>query len=125
MSNLEDVKPRKTKLNLGGEEVELIFDFNAFALIEDKYENIDAVFEAIDSGSIKKLRDLIWAGTSHRYLDEETEKMSITPVGIGKLLRLDNIQGIQQALVDAIKTSMPEAEEVVDREVDEIVKKQD
>lgn len=63
MSNLHDVRPAKKTITLtDGIEREIRFTLNAMAELEDKYGSVDAAFKAMDEGSFKAIRCVLWAG---------------------------------------------------------------
>lgn len=121
MSNVHDVKIKKVTINLDGKEETIIFDFNAMALLEEKYNNIQGIFDALDKGSIKGVRDMIWAGLSHKYMDEITEEMPFTAVEIGRKLQLGQVNEIGETLKGALIAALPKKEDVLDEEAYETV----
>lgn len=117
MSNVKDIKVRSVPILLGGKKEKLIFDFNSYALLEDVYGTMELAFEALEKGSVRAIRDLIWAGLSHTYLDELTDEMTITKVAIGKRLALSDLEVIADKLNLAIELSSPDRKEEDSEEV--------
>lgn len=103
MSNLRDAKPRVKTITLNdGVERELRFTLNAMAELEDQYGSIDAAFKALDAGSIKAARFILWAGLLHSG-ENLTEKQ------VGDLIDMNSISKIMEDMAGAMSDDMPEA----------------
>ena len=106
MSNLRDVKPRVTKITLNdGIERELKFTLNAMAELEERYGDVQSAFDALDKGSIKAIRLMIWAG----LLDSEE---SLTEQQVGKLVDMSTVQQVIDSMSDALNADMPEKDDI-------------
>lgn len=102
MSNLRDAKPRVKTITLNdGVEREIRFTLNAMAELEDRYGSVDAAFKALDAGSIKAARCVLWAGLL------ETEE-GLTEQQVGKLIDIDCMNQIMENLAKALGEDMPE-----------------
>ena len=102
MTNLEDIKQKKVTVNINGVEKELLFNLNAYANIEEHLgTSIPNAFKMVDSGSIKAIRAFIWAGLLHN-----DKNLSIEEVG-----SITSIEGLIDAISEAVEVSMPEQEE--------------
>ena len=97
---LHDVKPVTVSLTLDKERA-LKYDLNAFAEIEEVYGSMQQAFAAMQSGSMKAARTLLWAGLLH-----EDEKL--TPRNVGALVTLDNMNSVMDAISEALLEAMPE-----------------
>ena len=84
----------------------LKFDLNAFAELEDKFGSMDAAFQAMQKGSLKAARTLLWAGLLH---EDET----LTERKVGGLVTLANLSGIMDSITSALTAAMPDVDEVV------------
>ena len=82
----------------------LKFDLNAFAELEDKFGSMDAAFQAMQKGSLKAARTLLWAGLLH---EDET----LTERKIGGMVTLANMSGIMESITSALTAAMPESGE--------------
>ena len=101
MSNLRDAKPRVKTITLNdGVEREIRFTLNAMAELEDRYGSVDAAFKALDSGSIKAARCVLWAG----LLDSDE---SLTEQQVGKLIDIQLMNRIMEDLGNALSEDMP------------------
>lgn len=101
MSNLRDAKPRVKTITLNdGVEREIRFTLNAMAELEDRYGSVDAAFKALDAGSIKAARCVLWAG----LLDSDE---SLTEQQVGKLIDLQLMSNIMESLGEALGEDMP------------------
>ena len=102
MANLNEVRPRIKTITLNdGVEREIKFTLNAMADMEDKYGSIDNAFKALDEGSIKAARFILWAGLSHT--DE-----NLTEQQVGKLIDMDCLQDIFEKMSEALGEDMPQ-----------------
>lgn len=102
MSNLRSVKPRVTKITLNdGVERELLFTLNAMAELEERYGDVQSAFDALDSGSFKAIRFMLWAGLVHN--DE-----NLTEMQVGKLIDMSTLQEMVDSMTSAISDNLPE-----------------
>ena len=105
MSNLRNAKPRVKTITLNdGVEREIRFTLNAMAELEDRYGSVDAAFKALDEGSIKAARCVLWAG----LLDGDE---SLTEQQVGKLIDIGLMNEILENLGEALGEDMPEKDE--------------
>lgn len=122
MAKLNDIKQKPYPLYLIDGEENMIFDFNSFALLEDKYNTVEDMFDVIQKGKIGAVRDLAWAGLSYKYMDEKTGEMSLTPYEVGKKLAVDRLAENMQNIVDALTAALP-PEQQVDKELEKVLGK--
>lgn len=98
--NLQDVK-RTTEFALNLDKPRTIkFDLNAFALLEEEYGSIGAAMEALEGGSIKAIRTVLWAGLVHEEMDEDFNP-KISKAYVGSLLTMDMLGECTKALMQA------------------------
>ena len=89
MANLKEVRPDAIKITLtDGIERTLEFTLNAMAELEDKYGSVDKAFEALDNGSIKAVRCVLWAGLIHA-------EPNLTEQEVGNLIDIQYMQTIK------------------------------
>lgn len=101
MANVNDVKNKVVKLTLlDGVERVLRYDLNAMAELEDRYGSVDAAFEAMDNGSIKAIRFVLWAGLIH-------EDASLTEQQVGSLIDMPYLQDLMKYVGQAFGNDMP------------------
>ena len=101
MSNIKDVKSKGTPITLNdGIERELKFTLNALAEMEERYGTVVAAFKALDSGSIKAVRFVLWAGLMHTD-DNLTERQ------VGNLIDTQCMANIMESLGIAFDNDMP------------------
>lgn len=96
-------------INVGGNEKVLLYDMNALAELEDRFEcDLDQLIEVFENSiSIKKIRTFLWAGLIH-----ENEDLTEKEVGswIGKA---DTpIKAVIEKMGDALKLAMGVYDEV-------------
>jgi hypothetical protein len=103
MSNLKDVRIKNIPILVDGKEHQLRFTLNAFAELEDAYGSVDAAMKTLQSGSMKAVRKLLWAGLLH-------EDENLTEKQVGNMLDTSNLQEFTQALTNALGVAMPDAE---------------
>lgn len=101
MSNLQDIRPKKPTIELGGKSYTLWFDLNAFAEIEDEFGEIDVVMTKLTKGSAKTIRALVWAGL---LCNENSPSLK----EVGALLTFADMNMVSESLMKAIGASMPE-----------------
>lgn len=112
MSKVRNVKPAKTLINLGGKERELRYDLNALAELEDAYGSIEEAFKKAQTGSIKALRCIIWAGILH-------EDESLTERQVGKWLDIHSLNELTEVAGGAMSQSFPEEDTSPNEETQE------
>ena len=91
-------------IELGGESFYLCFDMNALCEIEDKYGDVEKVFE----GTIKMstARYLLWAGLQHSHADRFESQNDV-----GKVITLHDLKQVTEKLVEALRVATPEPED--------------
>lgn len=104
MSHLKDIKPKNVDIQLEGKVYKIRFDINALVELEDHYGDIDQAMGALDKGSFKAARTLLWAGF-RRYHPEMSE------ADVGALMDLSNMKEISMKLGEALRAALPEASE--------------
>ncbi|WP_026486808.1 hypothetical protein [Caldanaerobius polysaccharolyticus] len=104
MGNVRDIRTKLIPIQLDKER-HLKFDLNAFAELEDLYGDINIAFEAMQKGSIKAIRAMLWAGLVH-------EDKTLTLEQVGEMVHLGNINEVMSAITRAINEAMPKVDEV-------------
>ena len=102
MSNLRDIRTKLIPIQLDKER-HLKFDLNAFAELEDIYGDINNAFEAMQKGSIKAIRAMLWAGLVH-------EDKTLTIEQVGSMIDMSNINDVISAISKAISEALPQTE---------------
>lgn len=100
MSNVSDVKIKQITIKINGEEHHLRFTLNAFAELEEAYGTIDTALEKLNTGSIKAIRKLLWAGLLH-------ENPDIKELDVGNMVDTSNIKEFSESLAQALTAAMP------------------
>jgi len=104
MSNIKDVKPRVKTITLNdGVEREVRFTLNAMAELEERYGSVDAAFKAMDEGSIKAVRFVLWAG----LMEASPE---LTEMQVGSLIDMQLINEIMESISGALGEDMPDTD---------------
>jgi hypothetical protein len=104
MSNIKSVKPRVKTITLNdGVEREVRFTLNAMAELEERYGSVDAAFKAVDEGSVKAARCVLWAGLMEAH-PELTEQQ------VGSLIDIQLMKDIMDSVAEAVSDDMPEAD---------------
>ena len=101
-SKVNEVKIKNIPVILDKERT-LRFDLNAFAELEDNYGTIDEALGAMEKGSIKALRAILWAGLMH-------EDDSLTLKDVGRLITLGDLPKLTEGIQQAISNSVPQSE---------------
>lgn len=103
MGNLNDIKQTKqTKIKLAdGKEYELRFTLNAMAELEERYGEVDKAFAAMDQGSFKAIRFVLWAGLHDQHPE-------LTENHVGALIDVASMQDLMQQLNDGLAQDLPD-----------------
>lgn len=101
-SNLKKIRPEKVQIVLDKTRT-LVYDLNAFAELEDQFGSIEEAMRALESGKIKAIIAILWAGLVH-------EDENLTPKYVGSIIGLGDLQQVADALGKAINTALPEAD---------------
>lgn len=107
MAGIKDVRSKPVSVMLDKER-HLRFDLNAFAEIEELYGSVDDAMAALEKGSIKALRAILWAGLIHEELDGN-ENPKITPRQVGSLIEVKDLPMLSKKIEEAIGTGLGEA----------------
>lgn len=103
MSKVKEIRPERVFVKLAdGEEYDLVFDFEAFAAVEEKYGSLDNAMKAMDSGALTAFRVLLWAGLQQNYADKFYQ-----PRALQGLMRMADLLSYMEALTRAIQASLP------------------
>lgn len=103
MANLKDVRIKTVPIMLDKER-HLKFDLNAFAELEEAYGNIEEALKAMEKGSIKALRAVLWAGLIH-------EDENLTQKDVGALIGLTDLEDLAKSLSTAMQSHLPQPKE--------------
>lgn len=104
--NLENIKEQKVKIGL--DRVRYVkFGFNAFALLEEKFGDLEKAMEAFSQGKMKNVLTLLWAGLQ----DDLAEGEVLTEEQLGKMLNLNQLKEIGEAIAKALQYALPDSEE--------------
>lgn len=105
MSNIKDVKPRIKTITLNdGVEYEVRFTLNAMAELEERYGSVEDAFKALDGGSIKAARFVLWAGLMEAHPD-------LTEKQVGSLIDVNLMNELMESISSALGEDMPDAPE--------------
>ena len=86
----------------------LVYDMNAYCMFEDKYGSITDAFKAFETGSIHKVRWLLWVGLQHNF--RETGE-SLTEEDIGSYIDTPQKMNEAHSLISvALFGSAPESD---------------
>ena len=78
----------------------LLFDLNAFAELEERFGSMDKAFDAMQKGSLKAARTLLWAGLLH-------EDAKLTERAVGSMVTLGNLEVLMESITQALMNAMP------------------
>lgn len=105
MGKLNLVRPKTVELELGEKVYNLVYDFNAFAELEENFGSVQGAFERMAaSPRMKDILIIIKAGLASS--DEE-----VTTKELGKYLTPATLPKVMELVNEAISMAMPEAEE--------------
>lgn len=112
MSNVRDVKENKggtATLSLGGEMRRLKFDLNSFAELEELFGGVEDAMKALDKGSIKALRAIVWAGLLHDNMDERGNA-TLSLKEVGAWIDIKDLPHFSEKLGKALAEALPQEE---------------
>ena len=72
------------------------------AELEERYGDVDSAFAAMDKGSFKAIRCVLWAGLQDQHPD-------LTEQQVGALIDVASMQDIMAQLNQGISQDLPEA----------------
>jgi hypothetical protein len=102
MSKLNLVKAKGVTISLGGKDIELVYDFNAFAELEEKFGTVQKAFEAMSvNPRMTDILNIIKAGMASSDIDISTKEL-------GSYLTPRNITQLVEVITDALTSSLPE-----------------
>lgn len=101
----KQLKGTGTKITLDRERI-INFDLNAYCELEDIYENISDAFEAMEKGSMKAIRALLYAG-----LKEDDETLTLKEVG-RLISSIKDLTSVSEKIMEAFEASTPEKEDI-------------
>lgn len=99
-----ELKYKGIKIKLQDKEYELKFNMNTFCELEEVYGDINKAFEDLQNKKFKAIRALIYAAI-------KAEDENITLREVGKMITLDELEGLSLAINKALNIAMPEVEE--------------
>lgn len=95
----------------------ILFDYNAFAELEEKFGDLDSMFASLEKPTLRDLQKILWAGLLHELPDpvEEDGKRTyldgdnlFTVHYVGKIINgIQDLAAINFAVVKAISEVMP------------------
>ena len=100
MSDLAIIKDVKIPISINEEVKYINYDLNAFAELEEIYGTMEAMQEALNSGSIKAIRKFLWAGLIH-------ENKDLTEEEVGKWFNVINMPIVSKKINEALGLAIP------------------
>ncbi len=100
--SVHDIKPAAITIQLDKPRL-LLYDLNSFSELEEVYGSMDAAFKAMQTGSMKAARTLLWAGLLH-------EDESITIKQVGAMVTMQNLEAVMDTISKALLDAMPSGE---------------
>lgn len=117
MSNLDQVREKKTKININGKEMVVRYDLNALAELEENFGSLEDLENALNTGGMKNLRKILWIGLKH-------EDENLTEKEVGAAFDLKSLVNVGTIIKEALTGSMPEPEETTEEEKEKNVTSQ-
>ncbi len=103
MSNLSDIRAKKTPVKLGDKTYHLHYDLNAFAELEEIYGSVETAMNTLAEGSVKAIINVLWAGLIH-------ENETLTQKEVGRMFDLSQVKQIGELINTAINEAIPKNE---------------
>lgn len=108
MGKVSDVRNKNVPVEIAGVQRNLRLDLNAYAELEELYGSVDDAMEALDSGSIKALRVLLWAALLHDFTDDDGN-YTLTVKQVGRWVDVGDVDEFSDKLNEAILLSLPKS----------------
>lgn len=102
MANVKQIKRAPVTITLDKERT-LKYTLNAFAEMEERYGTVDAAIEAMESGSIKGIRFMLWAG----LIDEDE---TLTEQQVGAMIELQDLPELAEKMNAVMTVDLPDPE---------------
>lgn len=116
-STAGDVRNKRYSIGtFGGKERFLVFDLNAFAMMEEIYGSIEEAQKIMEQNRMKDVRTIVWLGLIHdeAVLDNitgEPVSYNLTSYEVGSWLTAENMPFISEQLGASMSGSMPKTSE--------------
>jgi hypothetical protein len=122
MAQVKNIKNFPVTIELGGKTRAIRFDLNAFAELELRFGSVQEAMKALESGSMKSVRTILWSGLIHEeaVIDEVTGepiKYNITPYQVGGWVEPSRMQEISEKISLAVQSGIPDATPVAPQEI--------
>jgi hypothetical protein len=113
MAQVKDVRRIPVTIELGGKKRTIKYDLNAFAELELRFGSVQKAMESLETGSMKSVRTVLWAGLIHEeaIIDEilgEPTGYKITPFDVGGWVEPSMMQEISNKIAQAVQGDLPE-----------------
>ena len=104
MANIKKIRRPAVTIDIGdGKERTLKYNLNAFAEMEEKYGSVDEALQAMEKGSIKAVRFMLWIGLVH-------EDKALTEEHVGDLIDILDMEEIAEKMNKVIVSDLPDKE---------------
>lgn len=104
MSDVAKVKRQPVYIELDGKQRQLKYTLNSFAEMEEKYGSVDAALKAMEDGSIKAVRFMLWIGLMH---DDE----DLTEKQVGGMIELSDLEELSKKMNETMSLDLPDKKE--------------
>lgn len=104
MSNLSEIRSNGIEIKLNGQPYRIIFDLNAMAEVEEKYGSVGKAVIAMQQGSFKAIRCVLWAMLLH-------DNPELTEKEVGSMVTVGNLDEIVEHITAAVNKDTPSEEE--------------
>lgn len=111
---MSDLRPKPTKIELGGKEYGLLFDLNAIDEIQDRFDiPISQMPElmADERKAFKVLKTLLCVLINEAIDDAESGEPHVTEAFIGRKITVAEIPNMKNAIYASFSSGTPESEE--------------
>ena len=113
----EDIKNKKSFINLTDGKHEITIDFNALEELESMYGGIDVARASFTTGSRLNTVKRFLCASINACIEDVNEHFS--PFQVGKLLKIQESESYMDILTQLINKSMPAEEETEIEEYEE------
>ena len=113
MAQVKNIRNLPVQIELGDKTRTIKYDLNAFAELELRFGSVQKAMDDLQSGSMKSVRIILWAGLIHEeaIVDEfsgEPTGYKITPYQVGGWVDPTRMQEISEKIGQAVSGGIPD-----------------
>jgi len=111
---MSDLKPKHTKINLGGKEYGMLFNLNAIDEIQDRFDIPISEFDELMSSErkvYKAIKVIVTILVNEAIDDSESGEPHVTEAFVGRKIAASDIALMTGSIFEALTGSIPDADD--------------